>query len=151
MGLQKTHHLATCGIAVIAAAILAAPLWAETLVASRTIRALSIIGPEDVAVVAETTPGALQSPAQALGQEAKAVLYAGRPIRPGDIGPPAVIERNQIVAIHYRTGGLVIGAEGRALGRAGVGEWLRVMNLDSRTTISGRVTADGTIDVANRP
>ena len=54
MGLQKIHHLATCTATVMATTILAAPLLAETLVASRTIRALSIIGPEDVAVVAET-------------------------------------------------------------------------------------------------
>jgi len=71
------------------------------------------------------------------------VLYAGRPIRPGDVGPPALIERNQIVTLHYRSGPLTIAAEARALGRAAAGEEVRVMNLASRSTVTGTVTETG--------
>lgn len=124
---------------------------AQTLLASRTIRAQALIGPEDIALSPDSVPGALSDPTQALGLEARVVLYAGRPIRPGDLGPPAVIDRNQIVALRYNVGRLVITTEGRALGRAGVGETVRVMNLDSRTTVTGRVSPEGNVDVANRP
>lgn len=136
------------GLGLVAPTAAPSQTQAQTLVASRTIRAQSVIALEDVALVAEETPGALAHPGEAVGQEARVVLYAGRPIRPGDIGPPAVIERNQLVALRYRAGGLAIAAEGRALGRAGVGEVLRVMNIDSRTTVSGRVAPDGSVDVA---
>lgn len=133
---------------VILALPAAAP--ADTLVATRTIRAMSPIGPEDVAVADREVPGGLRTPDAAVGMEARVVLYAGRPIRSGDVGPPALIERNQIVALSYRRGALVIQAQGRALARAGAGDTIRVMNTDSRNTVTGTVTAAGTIRVAGR-
>lgn len=71
----------------------------------------------------------------------------GRPLRPGDIGPPAIIERNDLVTLIFRQGGLTIAAEGRSLGRGSVGEAVRVMNLSSRTTVTGRVKQDGSVEV----
>ena len=44
---------------VIALLALADPATAETLVPTRTIRAQDIIAPEDLAVIARNTPGAL--------------------------------------------------------------------------------------------
>ena len=70
------------------------------------------------------------------------------PILPEDIGPPALVERNQIVTLAYDRAGLSIRVEGRSLARAGVGETVRVMNLSSRSTLSGRVQADGTVLVS---
>lgn len=123
------------------------PAGADTLVANRTIRAQSVLGPDDLGVLPGTQPGALTAPEQALGQEARITLYPGRPIRPGDLGPPAIIDRNQIVALAYHAGPLAIVTEGRALARAGVGDTIRVMNLASRSTVTGRVRADGTVVV----
>jgi len=139
---------------VIRAAVLSALVMAgagaaiaDTLLAARTIRAQAIIGPEDITLVDASVPGAYGDAEDVVGQEARVVLYAGRPIRPGDIGPPAIVERNAIVSLVYRKGGLFIITEGRALGRAGVGDTIRVMNLSSRTTISGHVAEDGSVHV----
>lgn len=126
---------------------LATPAGADTVVAARTIRALSVLSAADVAVVAGATPGALADPAAAIGLEARTVLYAGRPIRPADLVPPAVVERNQIVPVAFAAGALSIRAEGRALDRGGVGATVRVMNLASRTIVTGRVRADGSVAV----
>lgn len=120
---------------------------AETLVATRTIRAQAILSTVDLDVIDQTIPGSLTAPEQAIGMEARVVLYAGRPIRPGDVGPAAIIERNQIVTLLYRRASLSIAADGRALGRGGVGDSIRVMNLGSRTTINGLIRADGTVVV----
>ena len=122
---------------------------AETLVASRTLRSHSLVSPSDLAVIADTVPGALTHPDQAIGMETRVILYAGRPIRPGDIGPVALIERNQIVTLRYDAGGLSIVTEARALGRAGAGDALRVMNLSSRTTVTGVVTPAGDVVVGS--
>jgi flagella basal body P-ring formation protein FlgA len=65
---------------------------AETVIAAGTIRSQSLIMPSDIAVVEGSTPGALADPAQAIGMEAAVNLYAGRPIRPGDLRAPAIIE-----------------------------------------------------------
>lgn len=129
--------------------LLAAPAHADMLVAARTIRSHEILSPADVAVTQSELPGALTDPEQVVGMEARVVLYAGRPIRPGDIGPAAVIERNAIVTLVYVAGGLLITTEGRALDRAGPGDTLRVMNLTSRLTVSGQAAADGSVYVTN--
>ena len=46
---------------------------------------------------------------------ARVTLYPDRPIRPGDLAPPALVDRNQIVTLEYAAGPLVILTEGRAL------------------------------------
>lgn len=124
---------------------------ADSLVATRTIRAQSVLAPEDMTLVAAAIPGALTDPRQAVGSEARVTLYAGRPIRMGDLGPPALIDRNQIVPLAYQSGALTILAEGRALARGGEGDVIRVMNLASRTTVSGRIAADGSVMVGPTP
>ena len=128
-------------------ALLPLPALAETVLAARTIRAQAILAPGDVTLAAHEVPGTYVAIGETIGLEARVVLYAGRPIRIEDLGPPAIVERNQIVTLIYRTGGLAIAAEGRALARAGIGDRLRVMNLASRQTVTGHVRADGTVSV----
>lgn len=134
--------------ALVALFLLAGPAAAEALVPTRTIRALSIIAPEDLAR-SDTASAGLTDPAEVVGQEARVTLYAGRPIRPGDIGPPAVVERNGLVELVYATGGLSIRAEGRALARGGAGDRIRVMNLASRSIVTARLAEDGRAHVGD--
>lgn len=122
---------------------------AETVVAARTIRAQQILAPEDLRLVAGE--GAVADPADVIGLEARRTLYAGRPVSFDDLGPPAIVERNEVVPLAYSRGGLQILSEGRALARGGVGEVIRVMNLASRTTIQGRITAEGLVIVGPAP
>jgi flagella basal body P-ring formation protein FlgA len=123
----------------------AAPALAESLVAARTIRAQAILGPEDVTVSDTATPGALADPSQVIGFEARTVIYPGRPIHASDLVVPALVARNQIVPLQYVNGTLSITVEGRALGRGAAGERIRVMNLASRTTVTGVVMPDGSL------
>jgi len=141
--------LLVLALAAPALACLASPAAAEMLVATRTIRGQTILGPGDVAVVEGELPGTLIDPAEAIGQEARVNLYANRPIAAGDVGPPAIIERNQIVTLRYDSGPLTIAADARALDRAGIGDPLRVMNLASRKTVTGYVAPDGSVVVGS--
>jgi flagellar basal body P-ring formation protein FlgA len=127
--------------------MLAGPALAENVVATRTIPAGSVIGPEDVTLVDAVLPGALSELSLAMGQEARTAIYAGRPVRPSDLGPPTLVQRNQLVPLIYRSGSLAISTEGRALARGSVGDVIRIMNLGSRTTVSGRIGADGAVYV----
>ncbi|GHF01926.1 flagella basal body P-ring formation protein FlgA [Aliiroseovarius zhejiangensis] len=122
--------------------------YADTVVATRNIRANVIITAQDLKLVPSELPGGFQLLEDVVGQEARVVLYAGRPILVKDIGPPALVERNQIVTLAYVSGPLTILAEGRSLGRAGIGDRVRVLNLSSRTTVTGSVLADGTVSVS---
>lgn len=117
----------------------------ETLVATRTVRSHAIIGPEDVQIKDVIVDGAFTNIEDVIGQEARVVLYAGRPIRYGDIGPPSIVTRNQIVMLVYKSGALRIATDARALGRGGVGDLIRVMNLSSRTTVTGIIGTDGSV------
>lgn len=130
-------------------ALVASPLSADTIVATRTIPAQSIIMLGDIVIQDQETPGAFHQIDAVIGMEARVALFAGRPIRQGDISPPAVVERNQIIALHYEANGLVITTEGRALGRAGPGDRIRVMNMSSRTTVSAQIGQDGAAYVQN--
>jgi flagella basal body P-ring formation protein FlgA len=120
---------------------------AETVVAVRTIRPLTILTSQDLAVKPQPTIGAFDDPNLLIGMETRVALYAGRPIRPGDIGPPAIIDRNQIVVLVYAAGGLMIATEARALARGGIGDRVRVLNMSSRLTVEGTVLPDGSVRV----
>lgn len=120
---------------------------AETVLAARTIPARSVIAQEDLRLVARETPGGSVSLAEAIGLEARVTIYGGRPVRAADLVPPALIERNEVVRLRFVSGALVIEADGRALGRGAVGDRINVMNLASRTTVSGQIASDGSVEV----
>lgn len=120
---------------------------ADVVVPARTIRAKEIIAADDLLSDPAAIPGAIQDPRLVIGREARVALYPGRAIQPGDIGPPTLVERNDLVTLTFRRGGLHIIAEGRALGRGAAGESVRAMNLSSRNTITGQVREDGSIEV----
>ena len=128
--------------------LLAGPVAAEAVIATRTIKAQSVIAETDLAVAEAEIAGALSDPAQAVGQEARVTIYAGRPVMAGDLGPAASVERNQIVSLAFQAGGLEILTEGRALERGGAGDWIRVMNLESKNTVTGLIDANGLVHVA---
>jgi flagella basal body P-ring formation protein FlgA len=127
--------------------LMAGPTLADSVVATRTLRAQTVIGPGDVAVVDTQLAGALSDPEDAFGLETRVAIYAGRPVRPGDLGAPTLVQRNQVVTLIYQAGGLAISTEGRALEAGAAGETVRVMNLASRSTVAGRIGQDGTIHV----
>lgn len=136
-------------VSVVSAAVLAFPVFADTVVPARTIRPNQIILETDVVIAIGDLATGFARKSDVIGQEARVALYAGRPILLGDIGPPAVITRNQIVGLRYFAGGISITTEGRALERGAIGDRIRVMNLGSRATIFGQVLGDGTIQVRN--
>lgn len=128
-------------------AVTAVPAIADSVMPLRTIRANTVITVNDVALNVGNVSVGFARVSDVIGQEARVALYPGRPILMGDIGPPSLIVRNQIVQVAFRGSGLNIITEGRALDRGAVGDRIRVMNLASRATLFGQVLEDGTIQV----
>lgn len=126
---------------------LVAPALAETVVPTRPLRANAIIQATDVTLSSAQFASGYTRLADVVGQEARVVLYPGRPILIDDVGPPAVVTRNQLVRVQFQGAGLHIVTEGRALERGAVGDRVRIMNLSSRATLFGQVQEDGTIQV----
>jgi flagella basal body P-ring formation protein FlgA len=133
--------------ALLVAVLAAGAVLADSVQPVRAIRSKTVLAPEDLTVVAETVPGAVESLEEAVGMETKVALYPGRPILAGQLGAPALVERNAMVRMRYVNGPLTIVTEGRALDRAAAGDAVRVMNLVSRQTVTGTVAADGSIEV----
>lgn len=121
--------------------------FAQTVVPTQTLRPGHVVSATDVVVSDTSSLGAYQSVSQVLGLEVQQVLYKGRPLRVGDVGAPALVNRNEIVTLIYETGTLSIATEGRALGRGSQGDRLRVLNLSSKNTVVGRVNPAGEVIV----
>ncbi len=120
---------------------------AETLVATRLIRATDVVQPQDVRLAHPPREGAARDATQVVGLEARVAIYPGQPVRLADLRPAAVIERNEIVRMIYRQNGLMILTDGRVLGRGALGDIVSVMNLSSRQSVQGIVKASGLVEV----
>lgn len=127
------------------------PAMADSLVATRVIKAQEPLSREAITVVDADIPGAATDIEEVLGLEARVAIYPGRAILRDQIGPAAMVERNQIVTLTYQVAGLAIRTEGRALARGGAGEVIEVMNLASKTKITGRIGLDGSVTVGPPP
>ena len=123
----------------------ASAAFAQVVAPTHTLRPGDLVSANDVQILETSLHGAFSDTSQVLGKEVQRVLYRGRPLQPGDIGAPALVERNEVVTLIYRTGTLSIVTEGRALGRGAAGDKLRVLNLTSRNTVIGRVTKAGQV------
>ncbi len=132
---------------VFASLLVAQSVAADVVTPTRTLRPGTLITAQDLTIRSGTQIGAFDRITDVAGQEARIALYAGRPIPFEAIGPPAIVNRNQIVSLSFRTAGISITTEGRAMERGGVGDRIRIMNLQSRATLFGLVQADGTIKV----
>lgn len=127
------------------------PTWtlAESVVATRTIRANSVLTADDVAINFKISNGDLKDPDDAIGKETRVALYAGWPIRLEDLAEPAIIERNQSVVLIFNSDGIEIMTSGRSLGRGAIGEEISVMNTSSRASVVGVILPDGRVRVRN--
>ncbi len=129
------------------ALLAAAPASAASVQPVRPIRAMTVVVAADLEIAEAEVPGGIAEIEDAVGLEARVTLYPGRPILQAQLGPPALVERNQVVRMVFSRGALAIAAEGRALDRGGIGERIRVMNLSSKQIVTGAVRGDGSIEV----
>ncbi|MEP3347203.1 MAG: flagellar basal body P-ring formation chaperone FlgA [Litoreibacter sp.] len=121
--------------------------FAQSVVPTQTLKPGQLVTARDVRVVEDVQTGAFTDVSKVIGLEVQRVLYRGRPFQVGDIGAPALVERNEIVTLIYQTTLLSIATEGRALGRGAEGAKLRVINIASRNTVVGHVNHAGEVIV----
>ena len=134
--------------AVLPVSGMAGAAMAGSLAALRTLPAGSMISAGDI-TFDPALNGGLADTAQVIGKEARVTVYEGRPILASSVIAPTLVDRNQSVSVGYSRGGLSISTEGRALGRGGAGDVIRVLNIASRVTVSARINPDGTLSVVS--
>ncbi len=126
----------------------AAPAVSDVVEATTVLRAGQLVRAVDVRLADKEAPGGIPAVEHVVGREIISTIYPGHVLRPSDLRAPTMIDRNQIVEMIYRDRGLTLRSEGRALDRGAMGDLIRVMNLASRETVTGRVTGPGKLDMS---
>lgn len=102
-------------------------------------------------LVMENTQRAAVAAAGLMGRRARRPVSAGHPIEPDDIEvdmPAAiVIHPNDLVHLIATVGPLQVKTRGEAMQDGRVGQLIQVRNLDSKSTVTGRVVDRSTVEV----
>lgn len=126
-------------------------LPAKVVVAGRNLSRGEIMQRSDLSFQVEDTAklrrGYFLKMADVVGQKLKNDLRAGQVISHNKIARPKSIKRNQIVTLLAKVGSISVSSKGKALSSAATGEMVRVKNLSSGKTVSGRVIQPGLIEV----
>lgn len=86
-------------------------------------------------------------PSQAAGKEAARRLMAGTAVRQSDLVSPAIVRRGDAVMLIIRAGALSVTTSGRALSGGGIGDPVRVVNLETSRALSAIVEARGRVRI----
>lgn len=99
----------------------------------------------DIAVEARAASSNDNRVTDYVGFETRRFLPKGTTLRLEDLRRPVLVLRNSLVEIQFEDGPLLMSAEGRALSSGAVGEVVKVMNTNSRVTVSAVVTGAGRV------
>ncbi len=124
----------------------------RVVVTTRNLRRGDIVGPDDLVLasrdVARLSQDVLRDPALATGQRMKSSVRKDQVLRATQIEGVPVVERGDRVMVVLQSGALTIQAIGKTQESGAVGDSIRVLNLDSKRELSGRVDRDGKIHVS---
>ena len=124
----------------------------KAIVLARDLRRGDTLGPGDVRVAkidaARTRGNLVRTIELAIGKRLKSSVREGQPLRESQIEVVPVVDRGDRVTLILESGGLRIETIGRAREAGAAGQWIRVLNVDSRREISGRVDPEGKVHVA---
>lgn len=120
------------------------PASAAVLAAARTLPAGTVITAADLRAVDGDRPG-LSDPSEAIGLQTRLTIHEGRPLQASLLQAPKLISRNQMHPLVFQRGTLRIVTTARTLSDGAAGDVIRVMNLESRATVSAVVQPDGSL------
>lgn len=84
---------------------------------------------------------------RAVGMQLRRPMRAGTPIRVADIAKPEFVQRDQSVTVIYQVPGIYLTTRGKAIESGAEGDTVSVLNLQTKRTLSGVVTARGQVTV----
>lgn len=91
--------------------------------------------------------GTVRSMADVEGMAVSRSLSAGKPISRIHLKDVPTVARDSMVTLVYRRPGLNLSGQARALADAKMGESVRVLNPESRTTLVATVVAPGIVEI----
>ena len=84
---------------------------------------------------------------RAVGMQLRRPMRAGTPIRVADIAKPEFVSRDQSVTVIYQVPGIYLTTRGKAIESGAEGDTVSVLNLQTKRTLTGVVTARGQVTV----
>lgn len=84
---------------------------------------------------------------RAVGMQLRRPMRAGTPIRVADIAKPEFVQRDQSVTVIYQVPGIYLTTRGKAIESGAEGDTVSVLNLQTKRTLTGVVTARGQVTV----
>lgn len=124
----------------------------KVVVPTRDIQRGTILGPSDFRIVdrdANRLPrDVVRDVAEVVGLRAKRSLRKDGVFRAAQVEGVPLVERGDRVQLVLQSGPLRVSAMGRAQEAGALGDWIRVLNVDSKRELSGRVDAEGRVHVA---
>ncbi len=123
----------------------------EVVVAGKDISRGAVIGAQDVEVVTRSTgpfiSGIVSDLSQVIGLQADRNIRSGVALRPSQLSWPKMVRAGDIVSVIAESGPMKITVTGEAKQDGNRGEWIKVINTESKRTINARVTGPGEVMV----
>jgi flagella basal body P-ring formation protein FlgA len=123
----------------------------EIPVLKRAVRNGQIIEAEDIEIrdipVLQTRGDTVTDIGSLIGKSPSHSISPSRPIRVHEIAQPAMIKRNSVVQMHYRSGSMEIITSGQAMEDGAKGEFINVKNLASKKIVQAMVADNGHVSV----
>jgi flagella basal body P-ring formation protein FlgA len=84
---------------------------------------------------------------QLVGKQLLRQSRGGIMLKPGDVGEPTVIARNDLVTVVLQAGVMTLTIKATALGTAAAGEPIDVLNIATKKVLHGLARPDGTVEI----
>jgi flagella basal body P-ring formation protein FlgA len=126
--------------------------FVEAAVLTRSINRSEAVQAADFVVerrVKDSLPADAQLETRTLpGQVARRALQAGSVLRVGDLARPEIVARGDVVTIVYEVPGMTLTMRGSASAAGAQGDFIAVVNPQSKKTLQAQVVAPGKVSVS---
>lgn len=127
-------------------------VFTQVPVAAQDLRAGQIITADDILTkrMAQETGSRAAEQIKAedlIGKEVKRLIRSGQTIQANDVRTQVMVAKGKIVTLTFTKGGIMLSAQGKALENGGLGDTVRVMNLQSKSVVQGTVTGPETVSI----
>jgi flagella basal body P-ring formation protein FlgA len=108
-----------------------------------------VLKESDLAIVRrpKTESAAITDMSAVVGLAARQQLRPDQPLHMADLMKPEIVARNDTVTIVYQAPGLVLTLRGQAQEAGALGDTIGVLNIDSKRTVQGVISAPGRVTV----
>ena len=121
------------------------------VVALRTVRRGETLSSEHLGIeqrdLSDLPEGFVRDPRDLIGRRATRSIAPGKVLQKGWVETPPVVHRGEVVRMRLEHGPLLIEGRGVARRDGRPGEWIRVLNPESKRELMGRVEGDGVVHV----